>query len=174
MNTKTKLFTISMLLAILMTMVVFATNQVAFDNTGNTIDNAPDGIKVYNLHTANTVAANDTFATTEANYYGPFDAASDGGSVATSFQLVADVITGTTPTMSLGYQFNVWPEITDTTVWTEIDTLAATAQNELKTISGLGNYIWFRVYNFDGTACQIPGRLRIILTPSTTIYKERK
>ena len=168
-----KLFVILTLISVIAIQILYAANSHAVDNTAN-CKNSVWGLKTLDLHTRNTTLAVDTFATTVCKYYGPYEFAGDGGSPATSFQLQADVITGVAATMSFGYQATSTKLLTDTMSWTEVDTLDSIAViNGTETISAVGNYLWFRVHNYNGAAGQIPGRVRVMIKPSTTLYRDK-
>jgi len=107
----------------------------------------------------NASNAGDTLATTEAVTIGPFALTStSGGPMYKAMTIIASEITGTTPTMQLYYQLGASSAIADTAAeWTLIDTLSATKGVFSVDLSAkAGRYIWFRIYNYDGTTCTIP------------------
>lgn len=173
MNTKLKLNVIVLLTIVAMVFGVFAANNHVVDNqTKKLVDGKVYSVKTHYLQTSATAPSTDTLATTVKNIYGPYNVAPDGLNPATTFTLQADIITGTTPTMSFDYQVTDKKEVSDTSaVWTAVDTLGTAAQNSTHTITGAGRYIWFQVNNYDATTCEIPGLIRVLIPTSTSVYK---
>jgi len=163
------------LLVVVMCGVSFAANEGALADTGSV--NRSTANRVFDLHTANTAASLDTFATTKLRYYGPYDLAPfDGGPQAHGFHMYFQAVTGTTPTMSFGYELISGEEITDTLGnWTEVDTLDGTASSSYHSIdSTAAKAIVFRVDNYDDTASQIPGWLRVVFKDAVVFNKDRR
>lgn len=145
----------------------------AYTNTETTAfknDHGPDDIKVLNIYTTATVSARDTFAAADIHIHGPYPlSAAEGTGMFSGFQLIADAITGTTPTMSFDYQVLPTNDLKDTTAWTASDTLGTTAKNVYHSLSSLaGKSIVFRINNYDGTECQIPKKLTVIFKENFT------
>ena len=167
-----KKFMFAILAVCLIAQVSFATQSVADAGSPR---QSPYGIKVIDLHTRNTVDSDDTLATTDINLYGPYEMCNDGDAMPTKFIVQGDVITGTTPTASLDYQIIAGKSLADTvSAWTAADTLGATATNQQITIAGAGNSIVFRINNYDGTASQIPGLVRIVIPSASSVYRVKK
>jgi hypothetical protein len=127
------------------------------------------------LHTT-TAASADTFDAAEIQTYGPYQIASTSESpMFKGFMIQGDIITGTTPTMEFSYQLTSGLTISDTlSKWTPVCTLQATAQQTYVDLSSLvGKAVVFRVNNYDGTACQIPNKLRVMFKEDYTYNRNR-
>jgi hypothetical protein len=163
------------LLAFMVLCLIVASASAAIKRVTVKADTGPDVI-VHTLNSRYTVTALDTFAAAGTCIYGPYNLVSTEGDVQpTTVHIWADSITGTTPTMGVDYQLISSFDINDTLAsnWTAMDTIGAFTASTAITLSGTGKAIVFRVNNYDGTACQIPGMLRIGIKSATTQIKTR-
>jgi hypothetical protein len=171
---------LSVLFALVIVSAVFADNTTTtYANTENGVmklDHSPL-LPVLYLHTAGTGVARDTFAAGDNHIYGPYPLSSSSSSpMFAGFQDVADIITGTSPTMSLDFQVINSGALSDTSDagWTASDTLNGTGTNQYQSLASFsGNHIVFRVHNYDNTACQIPKKLYIVFKESATYFFRR-
>lgn len=138
-------------------------------------NHSPADIVVLDLYKKSTVATKDTFLTTDIHVSGPFPLSSSMKTgMFSGFQVVADAITGTSPTMALDFQVLPSASLADTSAWTSTDTLSSTATNQYQSLSSFaGKYIVFRVNNYDNTQSEIPGNLRIIFKENWTFPNEK-
>jgi len=142
-----------------------------------TVKQVPYGVKVYDLHTRYTVESIDTFsAANDNNFYGPYELCDDGEAMPTKMYVEFDIATGTTPTLSLDYQIIQSTSFSDTLsgLWVPIDTIAEAAGGKEVTLAPtMGKAICFQINNFDGSASQIPGLVRVVLKNATVIERRK-
>jgi hypothetical protein len=140
-------------------------------------NHSPNDVVVLNLYTKASVASKDTFATGDIHIQGPFPLSSSNGTgMFGGLQVVGDVITGTTPVMAVDMQILPTGNIADTVAnWTSLDTLGpTTATNHYHSLAAYsGKYILFRVNNYDNSASQIPGNLRILFRENWSFQMRR-
>ena len=105
--------------------------------------------------------------------YGPYELCNDGDILPTKFIVQADIATGSTPVLAVDYQLIGGKTLADTCAWTACDTIAEAAFCEETTIAGAGQAIVFRINNYDGTASQIPGLVRVIIPSGATTMLRR-
>lgn len=133
----------------------------------NDMDRKPCDVDTVLLHDA-TASSSDTFTAGECAVYGPYSFTQSNKQPSyKGFYVYGKAITGTTPTMTLGYQLipNITGTLADTTgLWIEADTLDGTGANKYVDLSSAaGQGIVFRINNYDGTDCQIPSWVVIML-----------
>jgi hypothetical protein len=159
--------------------VLFADNTTtAYTNSETSnmkANHAPKDIVVLSLYTKSTNATQDTFAAGDKHLHGPYPlSSSENTGIFSGFQIVGDAITGTTATMAIDFQVLPSLSIKDTSAWTATDTLGTTATNQYQALSSYpGKGILFRVNNYDNTASQIPGQLKIMFKENWTYEMTR-
>lgn len=136
----------------------------AYISVGNApgVKCSPEDVWIQDLATKNTASSNDTFAAADIKVFGPYPLSrSNEDGIAKSIYLYAHAITGTTPTMSLDYQLIPSLDLKDTgSTWVSPCTLGTTSKSAFVDLSSINaKAIVIRVNNYDGTACQIPGKL---------------
>lgn len=161
--------------------LLFVSVAYSTDTRARTITarEGPAGIKVYDLHTPYTAESIDTFAASnDNNFYGPYELCSEGEQMPTKFAVEFDAATGTTPTLGFDYMlissFDMGDTITG--MWITGDTLDGTPSRKEITFSSqtIGKAIVFQVNNYDGTASQLPGLLRVMIPAATTVTKMKR
>jgi hypothetical protein len=158
--------------------VAFAANtttKYANSETATLKANHAPQYPVLMLYTANSAASKDTFAAGDIHIHGPYPLSSaDGTPMFAGFQDLGDIITGTSPTMSLDFQVLPTASLSDTAPggWVASDTLNGTGTNQYQSLASYsGNYIVFRVSNYDNTESDIPGKLYIVFKENWTYLK---
>lgn len=105
--------------------------------------------------TDNTADSDDTLATTEAAVYGPYQLTTASNEpMVKGIGYHAKPITGTTPTVTVGYQLTASSALADTVsgAWTEFDTLDASGMlGYIDLSSQSARFMWVRIDNYDGT-----------------------
>jgi len=151
--------------------LAFAVSAATTVQLGDTVKASVGDVDTIMLHDA-SAASVDTFDAGECCAYGPYSLTNARGNpMYKGFQLYAKAITGTSPTMNFAYQLITGTTMADTMgLWTVIDTLDGTGANAYVDLSDkAGRAIVFRVYNYDGTECQIPNVLGVMRKHNTTV-----
>ena len=166
------------LFVILSALCVFAADEVNYFNSGGDISMTPVDIKAVKIYDSDVDTSMDTLATTEMNMHGPYPLTSHTGEpMYKGFSVIAQGISGTTPTMEVSYQITEGGSSTDTTAganWVHVDTLKATGSSAYVDVSSLaGKYLWLLIDNFDGTESQIPLDFSLMLKRNLSYTKAK-
>lgn len=151
-------------------------NATVKTKTGPTINWQPAAdVSVFDVCTRNTGSSYDTLAAqNDINYYGPYPLSGANEGQAAALQIQGDAITGTTPVMSVDYMLMGGVVIGDSCgAWVSACTLGTAGVSKSISLSGTAaKTVLIRVNNYDATASQIPGLLRLIVRKNVTFMKQ--
>ena len=139
------------LLVVLMAFVANAANEIFYVTKAIDKSVVPNNVTYVELLSEGATAG-DTLLTTQRRVVGPIPLAVNAGDP--MFTKATHIFTGsagTSSTTSLGYAVTNKPVASDIVTWTEIDTLADTAEEINFDIGKYGRYLWIRYHNYDGT-----------------------
>jgi|WetSurMetagenome_2_1015567.scaffolds.fasta_scaffold626884_2 hypothetical protein len=160
------------LIALLMSLPVFATHDYDSCAVSNVVKTVPEDIATFDLHTKSTNQTKDTLLTTRCNLYGPFEMCKRGWPSYSSMVIRGDVVTGTGPTIAIDFQVINGVTLKDTAgPWTSACTLGVTnSAGAVRSYVSLANYagksIVIKAHNYDAQQGEIPGFLGVVFKTS--------
>jgi len=119
----------------------------------------------------------DTLAAAEVLYIGPINLTTDRNSpMFKGFQYYLGIATGTTPVAAFDYTLLSGSSLSDTTgSWTLADTLTTSEQTGYVDLTDeAGNYIVFRINNYDATETQLPNESKVYFKRNENYDNERR